>query len=368
MKYLKILSILFVVGAIYSCDQLEDEIAALDIPETVAADLEITLTDDDYDIVDQGFGNFGSEDDAKDLIPVILTENYPQLGSGSSALVHYDLWNPIRINDEFTDTLTAEDYDALGQGFGTLSRNSHIIEAVEYLYPEPGNNDVVTITFEWWCGGCDDQGTQTRKVSYYDGRWYIAYVPTADDYAFMGQSFPNFDSRSTARARIAKVLDQRYLFDDPGTIRTSVFVYTFKDNNDVRQFVDFLAVFQFDGANWQPFQDVVQRSLQLGHDGDKWVPDNTIKYSLTGADYVAIAAAYESINPGGSSSMATFGNYDIGLWPSEQIQSSIGERLIEIFPTVEEQKYLVSYDTWEPGAGVRQIHLIYLSGKYELVQ
>ena len=367
MKILNIIPIILAIVLFQGCNQLEDEINNLETSETVAADLELTLTDDDYDLVGQGFGNFSSEDDARELIPEILTSNYPQLGAGSSALVYYDLYSPIRINNELEFTLTEEDYEALDQGFGTLSSDGDIIDAVEYKHPEPEANDVVTITYEWWCGGCADQGTRTSKVTYYEGRWYVAYVPTEEDYTFMGQSYPNFESRTTARERIGKVLSLRYLFDEAEDIRTSVFVYTFIDNDGVRQFVDFMAVFQFDGEEWQPFQDVVERSLQLGHDGNTWVPDNTIKYNLTGADYAAIAAAWETDNPAGATSVSNYGNFDLGLWTDDQIAEAIGKRLIEIFPTVEDQKYLVFYDTWEPGAGVRSIHLIYKGGEYVVV-
>lgn len=367
MKILNILSFILVVAILQSCNPLEDEINALNITDNVVADLDITLTDDDYDLVGFGFGSFDSDEDAKTFIPDILTENYPQLGGGSSALVNYALYNPIRINNEVEFTLTDEDYMALDQGFGTLSSEGDIFDAAEFKHPNPEANDVVTLTYEWFCFGCPEEGTRTSKLTYYEGRWYIAYVPTEEDYRFMGQSFNNFSSRTTARERIGKVLGLRHIFDDADAIRTSVFVYTFVDDNDVRQFVDFMAVFQFDGEAWQPFQDVVQRSLQLGHDGNTWVPDNTIKYSLTGADYVAIAASTATSNPGGSTSVNNFGNFDVGLWSEDQIIDAIGARLLEIFPKVEDQKYLVSYDTWEPGAGVRNIHLIYKGGTYQKV-
>ena len=126
MKSLYILLIAMAVAILQACDPLMDEIDALDIPSTVAADLDITLTDDDYDFVDKSFGNFGSEDEAKQLIPDILIENYPQLGTGSSALVHYDLFDPIRINEELEFTLTDADYEALDQSFGTLSSEGDV--------------------------------------------------------------------------------------------------------------------------------------------------------------------------------------------------------------------------------------------------
>ncbi len=364
MKLLNIIPLLIAFALFQGCNQLDSELDTLDGPNVIVADIDYTLTDDDYDSVDKTFGNFNSEDEAKELIPGILTANYPQFGNGSSASVNYDIFSPIRINNSTDSTLTEMDYENLDQGFGTLSSDGDIIEAAEYVHGTPENNDVVSLTYEWFCFGCPIEGTNTSKVTYYEGRWYVAYSPTDDDYTFMGQSFPNFDSRSTGRERIGKLLDTRYLFDDPGTIRSSVFTYTFKDTADVRQFVDFMTVYEFDGSNWQPFNDVVTQALQLGHDGSTWVPDNTIKYTLSADDYTAIATAAEADNPDGASSMSSFGNFDVGLWPETDIITFVGGQIATLFPTVEGQKYLVSYDTWEPGAGVRDIYLIYEGGEY----
>ena len=368
MKIAHILTIIVSVALLQSCNQLEDEINALDLQTSVAADLDYTLTDDDYDLVDKNFGTFDSDDEAKELIPTILTENYPQFGDGSSALVYYDLYDPIRINEAVEFELADADYEALDHSFGTLSSDRDILEAVEYKYPTPEANDLVTLTYEWWCGGCDEQGTRTSKVTEYGGAWYVSYEPTDEDYEFMGQSFPNFSSRTAARNNISYVLTQRYPFDDAETIRTSVFTYTYVNSDGDRQFEDFMAVFEFDGAAYIPFQDVVTRSLQLGHDGTAWVPDNTIKYSLNGGDYTAISEATADSNPNGSESLGNYSNYDLGLWTDDQIQSSIADYLLEIFPKVEDQKYLVTYATWEPGAGMRDLHLIYKGDKYILVE
>lgn len=346
---------------------MDDILAELEIPNTVVADLDITLTEDDYALANQSFPNFGSEDDAKNLIPQILTEKYPQLGKGSSAKVTYDLYDPIRINNEYTDTLTSDDYTTLGFTYGNLSSISNIAAAIAYKFPDAGESDVVTLTYEWYCGGCPDQGTLTSKVANYDGRWYVSYVPTSEDYTFMGQNYPNFESRTTGKERIAKVLTLRYPFAEAGDIRTAVFTYTYTSDG-ARFYEDFLAVFEFDGAEWQPFQDVVTTSLQLGNDGDQWVPDNTIKYTLSGADYAAIAAATSSSNPAGSSSVARYSNYDLNLWTKDQIIATIGARLLELFPAVEGQKYLVTYDTYTGSVGSASIHLIYQGGAYVEVQ
>ncbi|MFT4667380.1 MAG: hypothetical protein ACI9XB_004349 [Gammaproteobacteria bacterium] len=368
MKILKLLSLLIALAIIQSCNPLDSDIDELGLDNNVVSTLDYTLTDDDYDLVSRTYGTFSNVDSAKFYIPQVLTTNYPQFGNGSAALVTYDYYTPVRINNELEAELTQEDYDALGETFGTLSSDGDILDATEYKFPTPENNDLVSLTYEWYCGGCADEGTRTSKVTYYDESWYVAYAPTSDDYTFMGQSFPNFDSRSEGRANIGKLLDTRYIFDEEGTIRTSVFTYTFKDDDDVRQFVDFMTVYQFDGANWQPFNDVVQSSLKLGHDGVTWVPDNTIKYTLGSADYDAIAEATLTSNPDGSASISQYGNFDLGLWTSDEIFAAITTLMLDLVPQVEEQQYLVTYDTYSGASGTGSIHIVFKDGAYALVE
>jgi len=368
MKILNIIPLLIALAIFQSCNPLEDDIDALGDNDKIVTDLIYTLESDDYDSVGKTFGNFSSEDSAKLFIPQILTNNYPQFGEGSSALITYDIFSPVRINDTTDSTLTEDDYAALGQDFGTLSSNGDIFEAAEYVHGEGEDNDVVTLTYEWFCFGCPDQGTLTSKVTRYDGSWYVAYTPTDEEYTLMGQNFPNFSSRSEGREKIGKFLTSKFIFDEVETIRTAVFTYTFVDGNDVRQFVDFMTVYQFNGTEWVPFEDVVSATLQLGNDGTAWIPDNTIKYSLVGADYDAIVTASETDNAAGSSNLAQFGNFNLNSWSDEQLEDYIGAQLANVFPVVEGQKYLVSYDFYNGSNGVGTILFIGEDGAYVVVK
>ena len=91
----KIIYLLAFMGAIFtSCDPLEDINAEIDaIPDApnVGA-FEYTLTDEDYDALELGFGSFDSEQQAKDLIPGLLSDIYSLYGQGSSVLVNYNLF------------------------------------------------------------------------------------------------------------------------------------------------------------------------------------------------------------------------------------------------------------------------------------
>ena len=110
---------------------------------------------------------------------------------------------------------------------------------------------------------------------------------------------------------------------------------------------------------------IIESQLQLGHDGSNWVPDNTIKYSMTSADYTAVSEAYADSNPAGSESMANYGNYDTGLWSAEQITESIGGVLKSNFPEADEgQKYLVFYSVYTGASQTWTEHLILSGGEY----
>ena len=84
----------FVALIFTGCDPLEDINAEIDaIPdEPNIGAFEYTVTDEDYDALDLGFGSFDSEQQAKDSIPQLLDALYPLYGQGSSVLVNYKLY------------------------------------------------------------------------------------------------------------------------------------------------------------------------------------------------------------------------------------------------------------------------------------
>jgi len=122
MKFNKIyIAILALIATVsISCDPLEDEVNEIEASLEEVQDVEYTLNDDDYDLADEacdcaGFGNFGSDDDVKANIPLILEANFPALGEGSSALVNYQFFRGgSDLVDPYTDAeryvLSSDDY------------------------------------------------------------------------------------------------------------------------------------------------------------------------------------------------------------------------------------------------------------------
>ncbi|KAA5820887.1 hypothetical protein FPF71_17255 [Algibacter amylolyticus] len=103
----KIFLLLTVFSMVFtSCDPLEDINAEVDAQANpIVGDAEYTLTGDDYDELDLQYGSFNSEDDAKALIPELLTEMYPAWGNKSSVSVGYKLYvgNAFGVKDYYLD-------------------------------------------------------------------------------------------------------------------------------------------------------------------------------------------------------------------------------------------------------------------------
>ncbi|MFK5957631.1 MAG: hypothetical protein QM495_02045, partial [Lutibacter sp.] len=111
----KIIYLLAVLGLVFtSCEPMDEIHAALDAQEDViVGDAIYTLTSDDYDALDLGYGSFSNLDDAKDILPAFLSEKYPVWGKSSTALLGFQLY----IGSAFSTKdykLTQDDYDLSG--------------------------------------------------------------------------------------------------------------------------------------------------------------------------------------------------------------------------------------------------------------
>ena len=103
MKNLRIQFLVITVLLFGACDPLEDELSIIEAQNSVpTADIEYTLTEDDYETADEvcecaGFGSFSDEEDVKVGVPVVLADVFPALGNGSSAIVTYDFFRGFRV-------------------------------------------------------------------------------------------------------------------------------------------------------------------------------------------------------------------------------------------------------------------------------
>lgn len=290
--------------------------------------------------------------------------------------------------------LTAADFDAIGVEFATTYPNpassaaqydnferrdgrdaywsdAMILEAVSFIidtqYPDAAEGDQFQVTYEVYTGSA---GTEilsivkegdafvvdatasvstietTTVYAFTNGNWNEPFALDAEDYTEMGQSYPNFDDEDEAIYKLAIFLGRTFPYAEEGDF--VAVAYAFYDGSTSTEYANFV----FENGAFVNIPSVIETSLQFGNDGTTWVPDNTIAYSLTAADYAFIAAELGDTYPAQTSSMANYGNMDrrsgnAAYWTDDMILEAFNLLLDDLNPSAEEgQKYAVTFDIY----------------------
>lgn len=364
----KIFLLLTVFSMVFaSCDPLEGIYEELDAKETViVGEANITLTDADYTSLKLNFSNFGSTDEAKTMIPGLLNSKYPVWGKNSGVKATFKYYS--KKNDEKSLKIyevTPADYTAGGHTYGNFSSFSHITGFLDTKYPAAANRLLVSLTYKYY-----DGTTKTLENGFINngGKWEMSTGITDAEYTAMGESRAQFSFEDEAFQKIPVFLKDKFKFDNKkaGDIEGIMYKLYVTDKQDVdndgrtddKTVYRFVAFFIYDGANWSKYNNLKSETIQFGHDGSKWVPDNTIKYTLTAADYTLVG------NGG-------YGNFDVRAGKDEETVASrvtkINTILLNNFPTdAEGQKYIVSYNVYNGANAIYQTAVIKTGGAYVL--
>lgn len=337
-----------------SCDPMEDIYADIDNKETViVGEANITLTDDDHnELTGNSYGNFGSIDEAKSLIPGFLDDKYPVWGENSGVKVSFKYYNKVSTYSENVYELSDDEHNAItGKTYGNFDSGSHIYQFVDNQYPTPSEGDFVSLRYRYYSGG---EQTLTDGFVYIDGDWEKVKGFTVDEYKAMGESYPNFSSHDEAAAKIPVTLVELFKFNPKSAGDIVSAMYELYKGSGVTK--SYTSNFIFDGTSFSKYNNVKDETIQFGHDGNNWVPDNTIKYTLTAADYTLVGNG-------------NYGNFDVRTGKAEESESvrvdKINTILLNNFPNdAEGQKYIVSYNIYNGAAGVWQLSVIKTGGAY----
>ena len=126
------------------------------------------------------------------------------------------------------------------------------------------------------------------------------------------------------------------------------------------------------GGEWTPHSSVISTTLQFGHDGNSWVPDNTIRYTLTGADVSFISDAFSTIYPGPADNVGFFGSFDrrpssSNYWSDDMLLEAFNALLDNIDPSAQEgQKYVLTFVTYIGSVADESMSLIKTGGVWVL--
>jgi hypothetical protein len=375
----KIFLLLTVFSMVFtSCDPLEDINAEIDTQETVIeGDVVFTMSDDDYDLVDKSFGNFDSEAEAKELIPTVLFDKYPVWGNKSSATVTFNLYS--KKNDEkslIVYEVQSGDYSAAGLRFSTISSDAQAIQLLDYLFPSPEYRVLVSLTYDEY-----DSGITTEVENgfiYVNDTWEKSTGITEAEYASMGESRAQFSNEDEALVKIPVYLKNKLAYVAPksGDIEGVMYKLYVTDTQDVdgdgsttdRTEYSYVVFYTFDGMDWVQYDNNIEQTIQFGHDGITWVPDNTIKYTLIrNADYEYMAseldgnADFDNVS---LTNLASYGDFDYN-WSDPQIHYALALFLDHLDPNaVDEQKYILTYVIYDNGENEYETSFIKTNGSW----
>ncbi|WP_457617046.1 hypothetical protein [Lutibacter sp.] len=358
----KLVYLFMVLGLVLTsaCDPMNDIYTEIDAQQDIiTGEVSFTMNDDDYSFLGLTYGNFSSIDDAKAMIPDLLTDKYPVWGDGSLATVTFKVYAPrYTERNLITYTVTTADYDAQGGSVATYNNFSNMGQIIAFLnwkYPEPSYRDLVSLTYRYYFGG-GVTGTLNDGFLYVNNEWQFIQGFTNDEYTTMGQSYPNFNSSDEAELKIPIFLKEkfRYANKQPGDIE-AIMYKVYLGGGVTGSYVIY---YIYDGQDWTKYTNNINETVKFGHDGTRWVPDNTIKYTLTAADYALVGND-------------RYNNFDVRPGRAEETVEArlakINTILLNNFPGMAEgQKFLVYYNVYTGTAEVWSMKVILSGGVYVL--
>jgi hypothetical protein len=361
----KIFLLLTVFSMVFtSCDPLEDIYQEIDkqgaLP--IVGDVVFTMSDDDYSAIDATYGNFSSIPDAKTMIPALLDKKYPVWGNKSSALVTFKLYNKVKTYSKNVYALSDAEHNAItGKTYGNFDKSYHITNFIDAKYTSPAEGDFVSLRYRFYAGG---ETTLTDGFSYTNSKWEKITGFTADEYKAMGESYPNFSSHDEAAAKIPVTLVDLHKFNPKSAGDIVSAMYELYKGGGVTK--SYTSNFIFDGTSFSKYNNVIDQTIQFGHDGTTWVPDNTIKYTLIrNADYEYMASQLTTPEYAGLiGNLGNYGDFDYN-WTNTQIHFALAIFLDHLDPSAAEgQKYILTYVIYDNGENDYQTSFIKTGGAW----
>ncbi len=228
-------------------------------------------------------------------------------------------------------------------------------------------------------GATGDTVSKGDYFVYEGGSWEAAegvYYLSSADYDSMGEDsgqpgrFDNFSSSTPADSYVPQLMSIIFPFAQEEQQVFMIYRYFSGSCSCTQTRGD---QYTFTNGEWVEYESTIATTLQFGHDGTTWVPDNTIRYTLTGADYDVAAAALLT-EPGfedAAGNLDSFGNFNRSggstNWGDEMVVTALDIILDNLDPSAEEgQKYVITFATWAPGDSTEDFAMIKSEGEWVL--
>ncbi|MGM0579259.1 MAG: choice-of-anchor J domain-containing protein [Bacteroidota bacterium] len=166
MKLFNKLYLFIFVALAFACDPYEETFQEIEesTPGPIA-NIEITLNDDDYALLEDvegaesivQYGNFDNEEDVREFIPRILSQKYPLFDNKSLVTVNYDYYRgfpsevrPFSNADEFS--FGADEYALISDdaaNFQFVNSKSDVFDVLSESNPDAEDGDVLIVGYKY---------------------------------------------------------------------------------------------------------------------------------------------------------------------------------------------------------------------------
>jgi hypothetical protein len=279
----------------------------------------------------------------------------------------------VLISTDYTDDILAATWDVieltnvpdgtswdevLSDAYSLSDYNGETINiAFKYISTDSdaGTYEIVDVSLK--APGVEGDAEPSSEFYTFDGSsWELSegvYYLSDDDFDSMGEGsgqpgkYNNFSSSISPDDYLLTFLSKKYPYALEGDDLSVI--YRYYSSNSGAQLRGNLYTFM-NGA-WSSFQSTISTSLQFGHDGNNWEPDNTIKYTLVrNADYEYMASQLTTDEYSGLiGNLAKYGDFDYN-WTDAQINYALAIFLDYLNPNAEEgQKYILTYVIYDNG-------------------
>jgi hypothetical protein len=163
--------------------------------------------------------------------------------------------------------------------------------------------------------------------------------------SFRGRLLFNFSSSTPAANYLDTFLGIKYPFAQEEDEIFVIYKY-FSGNSGLGTRGN---LYTFTNGEWVGYESTIATTLQFGHDGNTWVPDNTIRYTFTSTDVSFISDALITVYPGPADNVGFFGSFDrrsssANYWSDDMLLDAFNVLLENgSFVNNEEQKYVLTY-------------------------
>ena len=299
------------------------------------------------------------------LIDILIATDYIEGGDVASAT-----WTALSFDKTIYGSMTtSEDFDFSAYDGETI----HI--ALKYSSTDSDSPRWRVQDFAVKAIGISgDAVSYGTYYMYSGGAWELAenvYYLSSADFDSMGEGsgepgrFDNFSSSVSPNSYLPAFLAINFPYGQEE--EELIVTYAYYSSSSGAQVRGNLYTFT-DGA-WTAHQSTISTSLQFGHDGTQWVPDNTIRYTLVDSDYDVVAstllttAGFEDA----AGNLDNYGNFNRtgggSSWSDEMMFTAMGVMLDNLDPSAADgQKYITTYNIYDGSSGTEDRSLIKEAG------